>query len=162
MPDINVLLMLMLVFLFGCQNGKEFSEINDTLIDGKNPKDSILLDGFDPFFNEDCAMEISKIIKEEIISSLQEENIKQYDYIWFAITFRGTGEILDFKFKNVILSNIQEKELKKSIIKKTINIKCEAIKDLNAEERKKIISWVIPIHFDDNSVRYNTPQNSDR
>ena len=99
MPDINVLLMLMLVFLFGCQNGKEFSEINDTLIDGKYPKDSILLKGFDPFINEDCAMEISKIIKEEIISSLQEENIKQYDNIWFAITFRGTGEILDFKLK---------------------------------------------------------------
>ena len=148
MLDINILLIFILALLISCKNVKEFSEKNDTLIDGKYHKDSILLVGFDPFIDEDCAMEISKIVEEEIIAILQEEHIKQKNPIWIAITFRGNGEILDFRLKNVKIPNTKDKILKNNIIKKRINFKCDALNNMNAVERQKIISWDIPIYLD--------------
>ncbi len=135
-----------------CQNVRECSEDNkDILIDRNYPIDSMLLDGFDPFFNEDCAMEISEMVKKEIITFLQEEQNKMYIqgyHIWFAITFRGTGEIVDFRLKTVIINKNKEKTLKKNIMKKKIVFKCNAINDLNAVEKKRLISWVIPIQIE--------------
>ena len=69
-------------------------------------------------------------------------------HIWFAITFRGTGEIVDFRLKTVIINKNKEKTLKKKKKKKKLVFKCNAINDLNAVEKKRLISWVIPIQIE--------------
>lgn len=152
MLDINILLTLILTLLFSCQNVKKNSEKSDTLIDGKYPVDSILFEGFEPFIREDCAMEISEMVKDELYKLIQDDDlqiiIRQKKVVWFSIIFRANGSIIDFQLNSKVLPHQKEKKLKKVIMKKKLKITCNAINDLDEIQKNKIIAWVIPIKYE--------------
>lgn len=124
MQVIKILVSLLIIVSFSCKHIKNnFEEKHDTLIDGKYTLDSILLDGYDPFIDNVCAMEISDMIKGEIIRLVQREyyqSVLRKKTIWFSIEMRANGEILDFDLKTKVLPKKKEEELKNIIIEKNI------------------------------------------